>query len=71
MALKWQLAGCWECARAPAKDSNLILDGYLLECAGINRHGAEDVRALRERSREQSTMLGILRGESPRAANRL
>ena len=36
-----------------------------------NRHEAENAKFLRERTREQSTMLGILRGESPRAANRL
>ena len=32
--------------------SVFVILGYLLECAGINRHGAEDVRALRERSSE-------------------
>ncbi len=40
-----------------------------LRCAGINRHEAENERVSRERSREQSTRLGVLRGESPRAAN--
>ena len=29
-----------------------LLVEYFIECAGLNRHGAEDVRALRERSSE-------------------
>jgi hypothetical protein len=34
------------------KEQYVSPDGYLLECAGINRHGVEDVRALRERNSE-------------------
>jgi len=51
----WPEAGGCPCVPTPRKAApvdKMAQMGYLLECAGINRHGVEDVRALRERNSE-------------------